>query len=158
MKHISPFILSETYLLPSSITSRNHVRRAPTHPCQPYLRRIRTKTFHIFPCLPASNKTRISPFYRIEIIKQSQIQTLTKYDMIFSFLYRLLGDTRYINTRGKAAFRNALGICPSESFWNRHIIPEREIYPPPVESCYRVALTLQRCGGRRRACAIADGV
>lgn len=86
MKHISPFILSETYLLPSSITSRNHVRRAPTHPCQPYLRRIRTKTFHIFPCLPASNKTRISPFYRIEIIKQSQIQTLTKYDMIFSFL------------------------------------------------------------------------
>lgn len=29
---------------------------------------------------------RISPFYRIEIIKQSQIQTLTKYDMIFSFL------------------------------------------------------------------------
>lgn len=50
------------------------------------------------------------------------------------------------------AFRNALGIRPSESFWNRHIIPEREIYPPPVESCYRVALTLRGPSTRVRDC------
>lgn len=39
-----------------------------------------------FPASLPRIKLELVAFYRIEIIKQSQIQTLTKYDVIFSFL------------------------------------------------------------------------